>query len=437
MTILVTILAFIVTIAFLVLIHEWGHFFAARRFGVWVHQFAIGMGPAIWKRKFSETEYSLRLLPIGGYVRMAGEDRESEEDRAVPPERLFTAKPAWQRMMIVLAGPVMNIIAAIFIMIAVVAIFGLSYLEVAGFVEIAPGRPSPAEGRLQIGDKIERVQNETIYSIAQLQRVIRTAEGQPIEIAVRRGDQLVKATVTPAWSDRDGRYIIGVNFAPFSTTNKIAELKPEAFLARQGLQTGDRILSINGIAVQSFWQIRDLLLKSERAVLTIERGGQTLMLPPILLAGRTEREILDGVAPELWQRRPNLLEAILLGTQRSWDSVVALYNAVRDIFAQRLSPGQALSGPVGIAGILGQALQFGWVTFFSLVALLSLNLGLFNLLPIPALDGSRIVFLLIEMIRRKPIPPEREGLVHYIGFIVLMGLIVLITYNDIMRLFGR
>ncbi|MCS6937261.1 MAG: RIP metalloprotease RseP [Candidatus Bipolaricaulota bacterium] len=437
MTIVGTIIAFIVTIAFLVVIHEWGHFFAARRFGVWVHQFAIGMGPAIWKRKRGETEYSFRLLPIGGYVRMAGEDREGEEDRAVPPERLFTAKPAWQRMIIVLAGPVANIIAAVVIMIAVVSIFGLPYLEVAGFVNIAPDRPSPAEGRLQIGDKIERVQNETIYSIAQLQRVIRAAGATPIEIEVRRGAELIRVTVTPAWSDRDGRYIIGVNFAPFSTTNRIAELKPEAFLARQGLQTGDRILSINGVSVQSFWQIRDLLLKSERAVLTIERGGQTLTLPPILLAGRTEREIFDGITPEVWQRRPNLFEAIALGVQRSWDSVVALYNAVRDIFAQRLSPRDALSGPVGIAGILGQALQFGWVTFFSLVALLSLNLGLFNLLPIPALDGSRIVFLLIEMIRRKPIPPEREGLVHYIGFIVLMGLIVLITYNDIMRLFGR
>ncbi len=437
MTLVVTILAFIATIAFLVLIHEWGHFFAARRFGVWVHQFAIGMGPALWKRKRGETEYSLRLLPIGGYVRMAGEDRESEEDKAVPPERLFTSKPAWQRMIIVLAGSVMNIIAAIFIMIAVVAIFGLPYLQVAGFVSIAPDRPSPAEGYLQIGDKIERVQNETIYSIAQLQRVIRATGANPVEIEARRGDELVKATVTPTWSDRDGRYIIGVNFAPFSTASKIAALDPGAFLAQQGLQAGDRILSVNGIAVQSFWQVRDLLLKNERAVLLIERGGERLTLAPISLVGRTEKEILEGLTPELWQRRPHLLEAIVLGTQRSWDSVVALYNAVRDIFAQRLSPGQALSGPVGIAGILGQALQFGWVTFLSIVALLSLNLGLFNLLPIPALDGSRVVFLLIEMVRRKPIPPEREGMVHYIGFIVLMGLIVLITYNDIMRLFGR
>ncbi len=437
MTILITILSFIVTIAFLVLIHEWGHFFAARRFGVWVHQFAIGMGPALWKRKMRETEYSLRLLPIGGYVRMAGEDRESAEDKAVPPEQLFTAKPAWQRMIIVFAGPVMNIVAAIFIMIAVVAIFGLPYLEVASFVSIAADRPSPSAGILQIGDKIERVHGETIYSIAQLQRVIRTAGATPLEIEVRRGAELLKVLVTPAWSDRDGRYIIGVNFAPSSTTNKIARLASDAFLTRQGLQAGDRILSVNGVPVQSFWQVRDLLLKNERVVLLVERGGQQLALAPISLAGRTEMEIFKGLEPELMQRRPNFFEAIVMGTQRSWDSVVALYNAVRDIFAQRIAPGEALSGPVGIAGILGQALQFGWMTFLSLIALLSLNLGLFNLLPIPALDGSRIVFLLIEMIRRKPIPPEREGLVHYIGFVLLMGLIVLITYNDIMRLFGR
>lgn len=437
MTIFITVIAFIATIGFLVLIHEWGHFFAARLFRVWVHQFALGMGPALWKRKTSETEYSIRLLPIGGYIRMAGEDRESEEDKAVPPERLFTAKPAWQRMIIVIAGPVMNIVAAVFLMIAVVALFGLPYLEVASFVNISEDRPSPAAGRLQIGDKIERVNGETIYSIAQLQRVIRTAQGTPVEIEVLRSAEHLRVAVIPLWSDRDGRYIIGVNFAPFSTTSKIVKLEPDAFLARQGLQPGDRLVAVNATAVQSFWQMRDIFLKSQNVVLTIERGGQMLALPAFSVAGRTEMEMFGGLEPEVLQRRPGAGDAILLGVQRSWESVLLLYNAVRDIIARPGQAGQSLSGPVGIAGILGQALQFGWMTFLSIVALLSLNLGLFNLLPIPALDGSRIVFLLIELVRRKPIPPEKEGLVHYIGFILLMGLIVLITYNDIMRLFGR
>lgn len=445
MTILGTVLAFIVPVAFLILIHEWGHFFAARLFRVWVHQFALGFGPALWKRKTDEIEYSIRLLPIGGYVRMAGEDRQSEEDRAVPTERLFTSKPAWQRMIIVLAGPVMNIIAAVFIMITIVGIFGLPYLEVASFVTLSDGQPSPSEGILQIGDKIERVAGQQVYSAQQLLQIIRSSAGNPISIEISRANKRQAVIVTPVWSERDGRYIIGVNFAPLpgglqwpgSTSNKIANLAPESWLARGGLQTGDRITSVNGTPVGSFWQIRDLFLKSQSVTLVVERTGRVITLPPLRVAGRTDLELFDGLKPETIYRRLGLFETITVGAQRSWDTMVALYTTIKDILARKISPKQAFTGPIGIATILGKALESGWMWFLSVVSVLSLTLGLFNLLPIPALDGSRIVFLIIEMIRGKPIPPEREGLVHYIGFLVLMGLILLVTYNDIMRLFGR
>lgn len=437
MSILITIIAFVITIAFLVLVHEWGHFAVARLFRVWVHQFAIGMGPAVWQRKGRETEYSLRIFPIGGYIRMAGEDRESEEDQAVPKERLFTSKPAWQRMMIVLAGPVMNIIAAIFLMIVIVGAFGLPYLEVAELVPMPDGSPSPSQGIIQIGDRIERVNKQAIYSAQQLQQVIRASAGEKVTMELLRGETRQTVSVKPSWSDRDGRYIIGVKFAPVSTTNTVAKLAPGAFLAQQGLQAGDRVLSVNGIPVWSFWQIRELLLHTQSATIVVQRGSQQLTLPEIPVAGRAELELFNGFEPEPLMRRISIGQTIVVGAQRSWDTVVAIVEWLKNLPQQLDKAGEQVSGPAGIAFVLGQSLQFGLMPFLFVVAVLSLNLGVFNLLPIPALDGSRIIFLLIEMIRGKPIPPEREGLIHYIGFILLIGLIVLVTYNDIMRFFGK
>lgn len=434
--IFLTIIAFIVTIGFLVLIHEGGHFAAARLFGVWVHQFAIGMGPALWRRKGRETEYSIRIFPIGGYVRMAGEDRESTEDQAVPKERLFTSKPAWQRMIIVFAGPVMNIIAAIFLMIVIVGAFGLPYLEVAELVPMPDGSPSPSQGIIQIGDRIERVNGKMVYSAQQLQQIIRNADGQPITLELLRNNEHRTVTVQPAWSERDGRYIIGVKFAPVSTSNVIAKLEPNSFLAQQGLQAGDRVLSINNTPIWSFWQMRELLLNTQHAVLVVQRGEQQLTLT-VGVAGRAELELFSGFEPEVFMRRPSFGQAIIVGAQRSWDTVVAIVEWLKSLPHRFEQASGEISGPFGIAGVLGQSLQFGLMPFLLVVAVLSLNLGLFNLLPFPALDGSRIVFLLIEMIRRKPIPPEKEGLIHYIGFLVLIGLILLVTYNDIMRFFGK
>lgn len=434
--IFLTVIVFIVTIGVLVLIHEGGHFAAARLFGVWVHQFAIGMGPAIWRRKGRETEYSLRIFPIGGYVRMAGEDRESTEDQAVPKERLFTSKPAWQRMIIVFAGPVMNILAAILLMIVIVGAFGLPYLEVIELVPMPDGSPSPSQGILHVGDKVEKINGKVVYSTQQLQQIIRASAGRAITLDIIRNTERYTVTVQPMWSERDGRYIIGVKFAPISTSNAIARLKPNSFFVQQGLQPGDRILSINGAPIWSFWQLRERLLTVPKAVLVIQRGTQELTLT-IEVAGRTELELFDGFEPEVLLRRPSLGQAVVIGAQRSWDTVVAIVEWLRTLPGRLGQASGEVRGPLGIFEVIGQSLQFGLMSLLVVIAVLSLNLGLFNLLPIPALDGSRILFLLIEMIRRKPIPPEKEGFIHYIGFILLIGLIVLVTYNDIMRFFGK
>lgn len=436
---ILTVVAFLLTIAFLVLIHEWGHFFVARRFRVWVHQFAIGFGPALLRYKPGETEYSLRVFPIGGFVRLAGDEPDNEEDKAVPADRLFTAKRPWARMAIISAGSLMNILGAVVLMILAVGLFGVPYLEIADFTEV-----SAAKEQLAIGDKIVKVDGRNIYTAAQLNSIIqRKAAGpqpQPVTIEVKRGEEVLTFTVTPRWSSESQKYLIGVVFPnpPASTTNKIRHLDRGAFLAKQGLRRGDKIITANGEPVYSFLSFIKVLEKAIKTQsplsLLIVREGQKVSYTLDLTGIEQLEEALEGVQPELDTRRPGPITSVALGVTRSWEIVVLLYQTAKGMIAGRIPAGEAFTGPVGIASFLGQSLNQGLMSFLMLVAILSLNLGIINLLPFPALDGSRLLFLTYELIRRKPFPPQKEGWVHYIGFIILIGLMLLITYKDILRL---
>lgn len=346
MSIVISLAAFVVTIGFIVLVHEGGHFIVAKLAGMWVHELAIGFGPPLFRFRIRETQYSLRLFPIGGYVRVAGDETSAEEDAEVPRERLFPNRPPLLRMGMVLAGPLMNIFAAVAIMILIVGLIGLPYLEVFQLSE-----RSPSEGILQEGDRILGVEGRKIYFLEQLQRIVqqRGEAGLPVTLEVQRDGQVFHLSVQPR--PEEGRYIIGVYFRGSSTTRRVP------FPTNMGI----------------------------------------------------------GL---LWVR----------------NVVLAYYAGLKGIFTGAIPPGEALTGPVGIASIVGQFAAQGLLPFLTLVALLNLVIGLLNLIPFPALDGSRAAFILYELVRGKPLPPEREGWVHYVGFIILMALLLLITYNDILKL---
>ena len=346
MSIIITLAAFLITIGFIILIHEGGHFLVAKLTGMWVHELAIGFGPPIFRFRIRETRYSLRLLPIGGYVRVAGDETSAEEDAEVPQERLFPNRPPWSRMAMVLAGPLSNIMAALLIMVLVVGLIGIPYLEV-----YQVGEGSPAAEFLQPGDQIIAIDNRPLYFLAQLQQAVqRQGEaGLPVALEVQRGEQVLHFSIRPIIDE--GRYIIGVYFTGSGTTH--------------------RVPFPTNIAVGAIWM----------------------------------KEV-----------------------------VVAQYLGLKAIFTGKVPAGEALTGPVGIASLVGRYFAQGLLPFLTLVALLNLLIGMLNLVPFPALDGSRAAFILYELVRGKPIPPEREGWVHYIGFIILMGLLLLITYNDILRL---
>ena len=349
MSVLITLLGFLVTIGFIILIHEGGHFLAAKLARMWVHELSLGFGPPLIRFRIKETQYSLRLFPIGGYVRIAGEEPGAEEDAAVPEERKFYARPPLARLGMVLAGPVSNLITAFLIMSFVVGLVGIPYLEVYQFSE-----GSPAAQVLQVGDRVVAVEGRLLYFITQLQRAVQQKgeRGEPVRLTVVRGGEVLKVQVRPRLEGE--RYLLGIYFIGSSATHRVP-------------------------------------------------------FPLNLVTGA------------VWMK----------------EVIVAQYLGFKAILTGEVPPGEALAGPVGIASLVGQSLSQGLLPFFTLLALLSLVIGLINLFPFPALDGSRVIFILYELIRGRPIPPEREGLVHYIGFVILMGLLLLITYNDILRLIRR
>ncbi|WP_099187187.1 RIP metalloprotease RseP [Tepidibacter mesophilus] len=323
----------LIVFGILVLFHEFGHFIVAKKAGVKVHEFAIGMGPKIYAYKGYETEYSLRLLPIGGYVRMEGEDEESSDPRS------FNNKTIFQKISIVFAGPVMNFILAILLFTVMFMYKGVPGTTIEKTVDNLPAQ----QVGIKQGDKILKINDSSIKNWDDIRKTISASNTDDINIKVQRDDNVLEYNIKP--KHENGKKIIGIE--PKYEKNIISSFKYAV----------NQTFSILG-------QMIDFLGKA--------------------ITGNVSK---DEVA-----------------------------------------------GPVGIINVVGQAADAGIINVIFLAAVISINLGLFNLLPVPALDGGRIVFLIIELIRGKKMDPEREGSIHFVGFVALMLLMVFTIYNDVSRI---
>jgi len=431
---MIAFLIFVGSILVLVGLHELGHFIVARASGVEIIEFSIGFGPRLFSLSGSETSYSLRAIPIGGYVRMAGEDRR-EEGREIPAERLLYNKPPYIRAAISLAGPIANLILALVVTIGVVWGLNFPILQVG---EVIPGRPA-AEVLLP-GDRIIAIDGRTIYTIDQITSAVQRSGGSPLEISLIRNGEHKEIRITPTYSDEEGRYLIGAYFQAAAFTNEIDSLDPDSPLAAAGLSPGDRIVAVGDEEVKTAIAIilsLDSRLPAESVTLTVLRGGERLKIS-VPTSGKTADRLLAGVAFTdlgIEYHRPGFIGGIALGAAQFTGYVRMMGSVIRGIVQGRVTASEALQGPVGVARILEEGAKLGPSVFFQLLAFLSLNFGLLNLIPFPGLDGSRVGFAILEWIRGKPIPPEREGIIHMIGFVILIALMILITYKDIVRLF--
>ena len=342
-----TLLYFILILGVIILIHEFGHFIFAKKAGIYVYEFSIGMGPRIfkWKRKNDETEYSIRLIPIGGFVQMAGE--EIEDDTSVPKEKKFSVKTFGQKFMTVIAGIMNNFLLAIFLFF-IFALFNGAPQNKAIVGEISKDYPAYTSG-LQTGDRILKVngKNAKTYDILALE--LQVNNGEEIEVEVERNGKTETIELEPKKVEENGTEIYRYGF----TINDEIE---KGFFA-----------SLKYAFTKTFSLLHQMIL----IIFYLVTGSLNL---------------------------------------------------------------NALSGPVGIFGIVGTAADSGLWSIVSLTALLSVNVGFINLLPLPAFDGGRLLFIIIEKIKGKPVDPRLENAIHSIGFFLLMALMLLITYNDIIRL---
>jgi len=332
-----TILWSIIIFGLLILVHEFGHFITAKRNNVKVDEFSLGMGPKIVDKKIGETVYSFRILPLGGFVRMAGMEEQDQDD-----PRGFNKKTVGQRMAIIFAGPFMNFVTALILFILAFMVVGIpADINVIG--EVLEGQPAVQAG-LQPGDRVVDINGNKIESWKDLVTIIHKSPGEKLTLTIHRDNRVQQVQVVPKKDPESGLGMIGI--------------------------------------MQS------------------------------------------------WERK-GLFAATALGLEQAYEFTKLIIVSLVQMITGAIKP--EVAGPVGVVSMVGEVSQFGIGSLMTFAGILSINLGLINLFPIPALDGSRLVFLAFEGLRGRPIDPAKENFIHLVGFVLLMALMIIITYQDILR----
>ncbi len=437
-SVLTEIVAVAVVLGLIVFIHELGHFLAAKFFNVRVETFSLGFGARLIGFRRGETDYRISVLPLGGYVRMAGENPMSG---STGDPREFMSKPRWQRLLIAFAGPLMNILLAIGLMVPIFMrrFPRNSYLDQPAVVAaVRPGSPAAKAGVLA-GDRIVRAGGQANPNWQQLGMAASLSVNRPLPLQVRRGGRILHLTLVPVAVGASDQLSIGlVPRQPIT----VESVNPGSPAAQAGIRPGDRILGINGqsaLALDSISQaIRQARTRPVR--LKLRRGRQILhlavtprlMLPP---GGKTRRYMIGmmySYGEEHYIHLPfgeALRQAVLINRQYA----VLILDLMKKLVSGQASPA-ALAGPIGIASITGQAAR--QPTLYPLVgvtSMISLNLGILNLLPVPVLDGGLILFLLIESLLRRDVSLQVKERVYQAGFAFLVLLMTFVVYNDIAR----
>jgi regulator of sigma E protease len=358
-----TIISFAIVLGLLIFVHEFGHFIWAKFFGVKVLKFSLGFGPKLFSKQYGETEYLVSAFPLGGYVKMFGENPGDMAEEKFSPEeakRSFATKPVWQRFIIVAGGPIFNLIFAAFLFFLIVFVAGLprpvDTTTIGGVSQESPA----AEAGLLEGDTIIAIDGRETILWEDVSLLIKDSEGREVLLTVRRDNETLEIAVTPRME---------------TTKNIFGEAVGERFMV--------------GIA-------------------------------------RSEEVVYEKVG---------FIKSLQTGISQTWSwmylTVMGLVKIV-----QKVVPASELGGPILIAKIAGERMEAGWVNFFYFVGVLSVNLGILNLLPIPILDGGHLVFFSVEAILRKPLNLRTMEILQQIGLVLLGSLMIFVFYNDLVRVFG-
>ncbi len=415
----------------LIVVHEMGHFFSARLLGIKVEEFGVGFPPRIFAIRRGGIDYSLNWLPIGGFVKILGENGDSNDPAS------FGRAPAWKRIIVLAAGSFMNLLLAIVIFTGM-SITGTR--EVAapttGVVEVLANKPAAAAG-IQPGDKIVQVAGQPVSDSDQIRALSRDNAGKPTVYTVVRDGKTVPRTITPDAHPTGGAYL-GVSLDAWVSPAKVDRVTPGSVADKAGLKSGDLIVAVDGKPVDNLPYASYLLQHSNGpANLTVERNGQRLA-QPIMLDASVEAQKSYGF--NLY--RPyhmvyySPVQALGRALGNTWDVISSVPTGIAQALAGK-SQGPGVTTIVGISQLTGEVAQEdGLNGLLNLTALLGISLFMLNLLPLPALDGGRLLFIFVELLRGgRRIAPEKEGMVHVAGMVVLLTLVAIVTYFDIQRLF--
>ncbi len=423
-----TLFFFIVALGILIFVHELGHFLAARFFGVKVETFSIGFGPKILKFNCCDTEFAVSLIPLGGYVKMSGEN----PDEPVKHSYDFYAKPPWQRIIIAFAGPLMNLVIAIFFFAATFYMGRAVPTYQLGVAKV--GVVASERVPLKPGDVVISVDGIKVKSWNEFSKLIALNPNKELRLKILRNSKEQEITVKTDSDEKNGIGTLKVIPAIKPVIGKVVKGSPAE---KAGLRSGDIILSINGKDITTWEQVVETIAKSGGKPVKIKvlRKGKRFTIEVTPQFNKRFNRFTVGIIPKIdttFVKYP-LFESVKKGIEEFISQSKLFFT-----FLYKLITGQAsiksLGGPIMIAEVAGKAAESGISNFVYFMGFISLQLGYFNLLPLPVLDGGLILLFVVEILRRRPLSVEFRERFQQIGFAILALLMTIVFYNDIMRL---
>jgi regulator of sigma E protease len=427
-----SILAFVFVLGVLIFVHELGHFLMARRIGVRVLTFSLGFGPKLIGLRRGDTEYRISAVPLGGYVKMAG---ENPDDSRTGASDEFLSKSKWQRFQVLVMGPVMNLVLAVLVMAVVLyqgapaAAFEQQAVVVGSATEGSTGR---AAG-IQPGDRIVRVDGRPVATWEEYYMEILPKADRQVSVTVDRGGQTLEFKAVPK---AVGKYSLGdLGLLPLMHP-EVRSVQNATPAAEAGLRAGDVVVAGGGERDVRYTRLIELIRASEGKPLSLEIKRDGAIQQVVVTPRKIGELVMIGAQLTEYELRtiePGPYEALKMSVAQNWTWSKLIVQTLGGLFTRDTSVKQ-LMGPVAIADLSGTAAEQGWLQLFSLMAMISLNLGLLNLMPIPVLDGGHIAILAMEGVSRRDFSMKVKEKMLLAGFVLLLMLMVTVIYNDLMRI---
>ena len=442
---LIYLLGFIFILGSAVVLHEFGHFIVAKLFKIRVETFSVGFGPRLFGRKWGDTDYRISAIPLGGYVKLGGDESNAPLEGAsaqdIPPEEMFNLRPRWQRVLVALAGPVMNILTALAIPFAAAFMYGVPVTPAPVVYHIHKGGAAELAG-LKQGDRIISFNGTKNPTWEAISGDALLSPGRPLPVVVNRDGAEVSLTITPTVRTENGDAAGTLDFVPDygGSPVVVVGVGPDSPAAAAGLREDDRFISIGGESVRSAAQVTEYIRThdAQRIPMVVSRGSETIQLTS------DERRVNGKLGVTVTEEFPLYPAGIGSAARYAYDTNIQILwltgKALGQVFTGQRSVRNTLSGPIGIYQATQKSIEkLGWDGVFGMLGFLSLNLGIFNLLPIPVLDGGAIFLLLIEGLLALiglSISSAVRDRIQQVGFVMVLLLMVFVISNDLLKTFG-